>query len=353
MSVFEHPDFEHEEVAFIADDRAGLRAIVARHHSGALGTSGGGCRIWPYRSEAEALTDVLRLSRAMSFKLALLDIPAGGAKCVVLCDPREGKTVMLLEALGRAVDRMGGRYVLAADVGTGPADLEVIGRRTRYVMRGPPSADPTARGVLACIREAVRHALGRGDLRGTSVAVQGVGEVGARLAALLAGEGARIVVADVDRERAERVAREVGARAERPEAIHASEVDVLAPCALGGVLDARTIGELRCAVVAGSANGQLASDACADALAARGILFAPDFVVNAGGVLGTACSCGGADGADVGDRLVVLLRGVLDRAEREGTTPYAAAVATARARMGGRGIAPGASEPMLRERGGP
>ncbi len=333
MSVFEHPDFEHEEVAFVADEGAGLRAIVAVHHSGAIGASGGGCRIWPYRCEADAVTDVLRLSRAMSFKLALLDIPAGGAKCVVMADPREDKSPALLEALGRAVDRMAGRFVLAADVGTTPADLDVVARRTRYVMRGPSSADPTARGVLACIRESVRHALGRTELRGTSVAVQGVGEVGARLAALLCREGARVVVADVDRGRAERVARELGARIEPAATIHASEVDVFAPCALGGVLDERTIGELRCSVVAGSANNQLATDACADALAARGVLFAPDFVVNAGGVLGTACSCGGVDEPRVEDRLVALLRSVLEQAERTGATPHAAAVAAARARL--------------------
>ncbi|MCZ7677887.1 MAG: leucine dehydrogenase [Sandaracinaceae bacterium] len=328
MSVFEHPDFEHEEVAFVADERAGLRAIVAVHHSGAIGASGGGCRIWPYRCEADALTDVLRLSRAMSFKLALLDIPAGGAKCVVIADPREDKSPALLEALGRAVDRMAGRFVLAADVGTTPADLDVVARRTRYVMRGPSSADPTARGVLACIRESVRHALGRSELEGTSVAVQGVGEVGSRLAALLRREGARVVVADVDRGRAERVAREIGARTEPPATIHASEVDVFAPCARRRP---RRAHHRRAPLLRGGGERQQpARDRRVRRRARRaGVLFAPDFVVNAGGVLGTACSCGGADEPRVEDRLVALLRSVLEQAERTGATPHAAAVAAA------------------------
>ncbi|HEY8428748.1 MAG TPA: Glu/Leu/Phe/Val dehydrogenase dimerization domain-containing protein, partial [Sandaracinaceae bacterium] len=287
MSVFEHPDFEHAEVAFIEDRKAGLNAIVAIHRRGRLGTAGGGCRMWPYRSSDDALTDALRLSRAMSYKLALFELPAGGAKVVIPGDPKRDKSPRLLEALGRAVERYGGRLVVAEDIGITRADLEIVARETRYVVRDGSTAEPTARGVLACLRESLRRRLGGAELRGASVAVQGLGAVGWALCEELAREGARLVVADLDEERAQRAVDRFGARREDPHRIHAALVDAFAPCALG-VLDEQTIPELRCAVVVGSANAPLANDACADALAARGVLFVPDFVASAGAVLAAA-----------------------------------------------------------------
>lgn len=341
MSVFDHPSFEHEQVSFFHDAGAGLRAIIAIHRSGPFGTSGGGCRMWPYASEDAALRDALRLSRAMSYKLALLEMPAGGAKAVVVGDPRKDKTEALLRALGKAVDRLGGRFVIAEDAGTTPEDMRVVANETKYVMgQRASTGDATAYGVSLALSAAVRRRLGKSDLRGVSVAVQGLGEVGYRLARELRAGGAELVVADLDRAKVERAVSELGARAIAPEAVLGAEVDVLAPCALGGLLDDATIPTLRCAVIAGSANDQLHDDRHADALAARGILFAPDFLINAGGVIGAwqQGPAGGVPGSDARaraemKRLVVLLEQVFDRAEREQITPYAAAMRTARERM--------------------
>jgi leucine dehydrogenase len=339
VSVFEHPCFEHEHVAFFCDASAGLRMIVAVHTTGPFGTSGGGCRMWPYRSDDEALRDVLRLSRAMSFKLALLDMPAGGAKAVVIGDPREHKSEALLRAIGRAVERLAGRFVIAEDVGTTPADMRIVAKETKYVMgQRASTAGATAYGVFLGLREAVRRRLDK-DVAAISVAIQGVGEVGFALGRELARAGARLIVTDVDRAKVERAVRELGARAVAPEAIFSADVDVLAPCALGSILDDETIPALRCSVVAGSANDQLAEDRHADALAARGVLFAPDFVVNAGGVLG-AWQLGPAGGDEVDERarnearrIVSVLGDALERADREGITPHAAAMRTARERI--------------------
>ncbi|MCU1283268.1 MAG: amino acid dehydrogenase, partial [bacterium] len=203
MAVFDAPEFDaHEHVSFFADRPSGLRAIIAVHRTGALGTAGGGCRIWRYRDEAAALRDALRLSRAMTYKLALVELPAGGGKAVVLDDGRGGKSEALLLAVGGAVDRLGGRFIVAADVGTDAADLATIGRATMWVSRdagnASDAADATAYGVFVGLRAAVRWRLGRADLDGVTVAVQGLGRVGAALARRLAQAGARLWVTDLD-----------------------------------------------------------------------------------------------------------------------------------------------------------
>jgi leucine dehydrogenase len=251
--------------------------------------------MWAYPDSAAALTDVLRLSRGMTYKSALAGLPFGGGKTVILGDPARAKTPELLHALGRAVDQLGGRYTIAEDVGIGVDDVEEIARATRYVAGVPErgSGDPspaTAYGVFVGIRAAVKHRLGpdrlAGDaMRGLSVAIQGAGQVGYDLARHLVGAGAEVRIADVDRTRVERARDELGARPLEPEQAMAAEVDVLAPCALGGVLDDTTIPQIRAPIVAGAANNQLVAAHHGRMLRERGILYAPDYVINAGGII--------------------------------------------------------------------
>ncbi|HZO16595.1 MAG TPA: Glu/Leu/Phe/Val dehydrogenase dimerization domain-containing protein [Polyangiaceae bacterium] len=349
MSVFEHQDFDgHEHVSFFCEAASGLRAIVAIHSTRSFGVSGGGCRMWPYASDDEALRDALRLSKAMSYKLALADMPIGGAKTVVMGDPAKDKSEALWRALGRAVHRLGGRYIIAEDVGTTPADMCMIGLETPYVAgKQADTSTATAYGVFVGLRTAVARRLDRHDLRGLRVAVQGAGNVGGGLCRHLAAAGARVWVADRDGERARRLAAELeGAETVDAADIHRCDVDVFAPCALGSVLDDRTIRELRCSVVAGGANNPLADDERGGAqLARRGILYAPDFVINAGGVIGAA-----QEGVDIdGDRhavdqreafarterIAATLIDVFDRAEREGITTHEAAVRMAKEKISG------------------
>lgn len=293
MSVFTAPDFAgHEQVVFASDPDAGLRAIIAIHDTSS-GPALGGCRMWRYASEPDAVADALRLSRGMTYKSALAELPFGGGKAVVLGDPARNKTPALWEALGRAIDRLGGRYVTAEDVGTGVSDLEVVRHATPHVAgiaeggAGDPSP-ATAFGVFMGIRAAIRHRLGATDTSGLRVAIQGLGHVGLGLAAHLAEAGARLIVADIDQERVETAIRRFGAEPAGQTPIHAVEADVFAPCALGAVLNDATISELRVPVVAGSANNQLAEARHGAMLADRGILYAPDYAINAGGIINVA-----------------------------------------------------------------
>jgi leucine dehydrogenase len=284
---------DHEQVVIRRDPTTGLRAIIAIHDT-TLGPAAGGCRYWAYPDDVTALEDALRLSRGMTFKNALADIPFGGGKSVILGLPGERPTCRQLETFGGWIEELNGRYVTAEDVGMQVADLRIVARRTRYVsglgtagLGGDPSPH-TARGVLEGIRAAVAARLGAADLRGVRVAVQGLGSVGMTLCALLRAEGAELQVADLSAERVARAVRELGARAVSTEAILAADADVVAPCALGGVLTAASAAELRAPVVAGAANNQLADDDVGDLLARRGVLYAPDYVINAGGVISVA-----------------------------------------------------------------
>jgi leucine dehydrogenase len=339
MTVFSLPDFDaHEHVSFFTDEASGLRAIVAIHSTAPFGISGGGCRMWPYPSDEDALRDALRLSRAMSYKLALCDKPAGGAKTVILGDPAKDKTDALLRALGRAVERLGGRYIIAEDVGTTPADMAIIGTETRYVMGRTADTGPTtAYGTFVALRTSVERALGKKDLAGVRVAVQGLGNVGRRLCGYLARAGATLVVTDVDERAVKAVVAELNkdgsVTSVAPGDILTQEVDVLAPCALGAVLDDVTIPLLRCKVIAGAANNQLAEERHADALAARGILVAPDFIVNAGGVIGASQETDEAMAFRETERIAGLLTAAFERAGREGISPHAAAVRMAREKI--------------------
>ncbi len=277
MEIFDLREFDaHETVIFGHDARTGMRAIIAMHSS-ALGPAAGGCRLWPYAGTAEAVRDVLRLSRGMSYKNAMAGLPLGGGKAVIIADPRR-KTPELFEAFGRLVEGLDGRYITAEDVGTTTADMAQVARVTRFVAglgRAPGAAggDPgpkTALGVFLGIKAAVRFRLGRSDLAGMKVAVQGVGGVGYHLCGLLARAGAKLFVADVRAPALQRVCDEFGALAVGSDEVLFEEVDVLAPCALGAVLDAQSIPRLRARIVAGAANNQLAQDQDGAGLTQRG-----------------------------------------------------------------------------------
>jgi leucine dehydrogenase len=294
MSIFEQFE-QHEQVVFFSDSASGLRAIIAIH-STALGPALGGTRFYPYASEDAALQDVLRLSHGMTYKAAAAGLDLGGGKAVIIGDPRRVKSEQLLRAYGRFVESLGGRYITAEDVGTSRADMDVIRRETRFVVGMSPSlggsGDPsqsTAYGVhlsmLACAEE-VWH---QHSLRGRRIAVQGVGKVGYHLVKYLVEDGgAHIVVADVDVDAVARVVRDFGVDIVPPERIHAEDCDIFAPCAMGGIINDDTIPELRCRVIAGSANNQLQRPEHGKALAELGILYAPDFVANAGGLINVA-----------------------------------------------------------------
>ncbi|MDW7746468.1 Glu/Leu/Phe/Val family dehydrogenase [Halomonas sp.] len=292
MPVFDHPEFDHhQQIVFGSDEASGLRAIIAIHDT-TRGPALGGLRIFPYESDAEALTDVLRLSRGMTYKSALADLPLGGGKAVIIADPRRDKTPELLRAMGRLVDGLGGAYITAEDSGSSEADMRRIAEATEHVgglpRHGEASGDPspfTAWGVYCALKSAVRHGLGCDDLAGVRVAVQGVGNVGAHLARHLHAAGARLVLTDVDAAALAHLAEELGAEAVAPAAIADAEVYVFAPCALGAALSEEVVDRLKARVVCGAANNQLASPAIAERLMARGILYTPDYVANAGGVI--------------------------------------------------------------------
>ena len=289
LEMFDHPDFDdHEQVAFLCDAAAGLHAIVALH-STALGPAFGGCRMWPYATEAAALTDVLRLARGMTYKAAICELPYGGGKSVIIGDPMRDKTPALLQAMGRAVENLGGRYVVADDIGTTLDDLAVMRRVTRHTAAATAAARQpvavTAFGVFVAIRAAVRHLLGEERLAGLRVAVQGLGNVGRPLAGYLREAGAELTITDLDPVRSARVAGELAARAVDPDAIYDQPVDLFAPCALGAVLNDRTIPRLQARIVCGGANNQLAEPRHAGELARRGVLYVPDYLANAGGVI--------------------------------------------------------------------
>ena len=332
----------HEEVVFVADAPSGLRAVIAVH-STALGPSLGGIRFWRYPSERDAVVDVLRLAEAMSLKAAAAGLHQGGGKAVVLVDdPDAPRSDALLRAMGRAIDDLGGRYLAAEDVGATPHDMQVIASETPWVtgVEGPGgSGDPspmTAYGVVRAMSTVLEQLDGDDSLEGKRVVVDGVGHVGTHLARLLAAAGARVAVADVNADRVDGLAHEIDAQPVPVERALEEECDVLAPCALGGVLDEKTIPRLQCRAVCGAANNQLAELADDDALAARGILYAPDFVVNAGGIINLAEEFVGYDRENARRRTAEIagtLRRVFEIARDEGVPPGRAAEQLARRRI--------------------
>jgi leucine dehydrogenase len=338
--VWSRPTFrEHDLVVHHHDPVTGLRAIVAIH-APREARACGGCRMRPYASEEHALDDVLRLSEAMSYKAAMADVACGGAKAVIIGDPRADKTEELLRAMGRLIERFRGAYISAPDVGIGFDDLKVFRQESEWVVGADdivgPSAPYTALGVFEGLRAATRFALGRDELEGLRVGLQGLGSVGRELARRLDTAGARLVVADIDAAAVEAVVERHHAEAVGFDEILFADVDVLSPNALGGVLNDDTIPRLRAKVVCGAANNQLAAPSHGDALHARGILYAPDYVVSAGGLIAGMEEVAGFDPRVANQkvrRVGQTLTEVLEVAESEGIPHSAAADRLARDRI--------------------
>lgn len=283
--------YGHEQVVFCSDPTVGLRAIIAIHDT-TLGPALGGTRMWNYPSDTEATTDVLRLSRGMTYKAAVTGLNLGGGKAVIIGDPHTQKSEMLFRSYGRFVETLRGRYITAEDVGTTVRDMEWIRMETRYVtgVAGEHgSGDPspyTALGVFVGIKAAAQILFGSDSLAGKRIAVQGAGNVARNLVSRLVEDGARVVVTDIFEEKAREICRQFGTEYVTPESIYTVECDIFSPNALGAVLNDATIPQLRCRIVAGGANNQLADEERhARALAERGILYAPDYVINAGGLI--------------------------------------------------------------------
>ncbi|MBU1227327.1 MAG: leucine dehydrogenase [Actinobacteria bacterium] len=343
MGVFDAiGDRSHEEIVFGNDPVSGLKSIIAIH-STALGPALGGTRFFPYESEADALEDVLRLSQGMTRKAAAAGLDLGGGKAVIIGDPRTDKSERLWRAYGRVVDSLQGRYITAEDVGTDTLDMDTIRHETRWVVGVPVeeggSGDPspaTARGIIAASRAVAEFRWGSDDLSDKTVAILGVGKVGTDLARRYKEIGARIIAADVHQPALDRAQELYGVEPVALDDIYDVECDIFAPCSLGGVLNESIIPRLNCQVVVGAANNQLATDMDAERLADRDILYAPDFVANAGGLINVSEEIGGYTveraAANI-DKVYFNMCHVLKAAKEKGLTPYAAAVEWAERRV--------------------
>jgi leucine dehydrogenase len=334
---------EHEQIAKADDEAVGLHAIAAIH-STKLGPALGGTRFYPYASHDDALADVLRLSKAMSYKSAAAGLNLGGGKAVIIGDPRADKSEDLFRAYGKFIDSLEGRYVTTEDVGTTVADMEIIHSVTPHVTgfaiehggSGDPS-EATGWGVFSAFRALAKRLWNADSLEGRRVLIVGVGKVGTFIARHAAKDGARLLIADISAEATARVSAELGAEIVDLEAALATECDILSPCALGGALNARAIPELRCEAVCGCANNQLDTEADGDRIAERGIIYAPDYIVNAGGVINISYEIGRpydkdaafAHTARIGD----TLNRVIDKAHSDDITTAEAADRIAEERL--------------------
>ena len=305
-------EFGHEEVIFCQNKDVGLRAIIAIHDT-TLGPALGGTRMWPYKTEEEALLDALRLSRAMTYKAAAAGLNLGGGKAVIIGDPKTDKSEALFRAFGRFVESLKGRFITGEDVGIDVNDIEYMYMETRYVSGLSPAhgggGDPapvTAFGVIQGMQACVQEKLGRDSLKGLSVAVQGLGHGGFNLAARLLEEGAHVIGADIDPEKVERARSELKIEIASPEEIYDVDADIFAPCALGAVLNDHTIPRMRFKIIAGAANNQLEEDRHGVELHRRGILYAPDYVINAGGLINVYVELEGYDR----ERALRMTRGI-------------------------------------------
>lgn len=289
MSLFEHKEFDqHEQVVFCHDKESGLKAIIAIHDT-TMGPSLGGTRLWNYASSAEALTDVLRLSRGMTYKSALAGLPLGGGKAVIIGDAKKIKTPELFRAYGRFVNSLSGRYITAEDVNIRTSDIAIVNEETQFVAgteakAGDPSPH-TALGTFLGVQAAVKHKLGKENLQGIKIAIQGLGAVGYDFAEYAAKDGAELFVCDINEEATARAAKELGATVVGLDDIYGLDVDVYAPCALGATINDDTLKLIKAKIIAGSANNQLASKEHDQIVHDMGILYAPDYVINAGGVI--------------------------------------------------------------------
>ncbi len=292
--------YEHEQIVLCSDPSTGLKAIIAIHDT-TLGPSLGGTRMWNYATEQEALRDVLRLSRGMTYKAAISGLNLGGGKAVIIGDPHTDKKEPLFRAFGRYIDSLGGRYITAEDVGIEVRDMEWINMETKYVTGLPKatggSGDPspvTASGVYKGMKAMAKKAYGSDSLEGKRIAIQGAGHVSFYLAGLLAKENAKLFMSDIYEDKASQVAAETGAEVVEPDNIYSLEVDIFSPCALGGVINDGTIPQLKCDIIAGSANNVLDDEQKhGQVLLEQGIMYAPDYVINAGGLINVASELGG------------------------------------------------------------
>lgn len=345
-SLWDFPDFdEHELVHFVTDRESGLRAIVAVHSSH-LGPGAGGTRFWHYARPDEAIADVLRLSRGMSYKNAMAGLPLGGGKAVILADEARAKTPAMLERFARAVDGLGGQYVTAEDVGMSVENMVAISRHTRFVAglpvaEGSVGGDPgphTSYGVFLGVRAAARRKLGKDSLAGLHIAVQGAGSVASGFARHAAKDGASLSIADVDGAKARALADEVGGEVVAPEDILTLEADILSPNALGAILNEASIPRLNVSIVAGGANNQLATPEDGDRIHRRGILYTPDYVINAGGIINVSTEY--LKDGDAGvvreriERIPARLEEIWGESAATGRNPAAVADAMARRLIG-------------------
>jgi leucine dehydrogenase len=291
--VFGNDSFsDHEQVVFCFDKKTGLKAIIALHDT-TLGPALGGTRMWPYPSEAEAITDVLRLSRGMTYKAAISGLNLGGGKAVIIGDSHKDKTPALFERYGAFIESLNGRYITAEDVGTSTQDMVHVRKHTRHVTGLPEnmggSGDPspvTAYGVYMGMKAAAMEKWGNDSLSGKTILVQGVGHVGENLVRLVTGEGASVLISDINADQLNAVALKYKATIVDNNSVYDAEADIYAPCALGATLNTDTISRLRCSIVAGAANNQLSDETLhGQMIADKGILYAPDFLINAGGLI--------------------------------------------------------------------
>jgi leucine dehydrogenase len=343
LGVFETIGTEsHEEVLFGVDHESGLRTIIAIH-STSLGPALGGTRFYPYADEEAALRDVLRLSKGMTLKSAAAGLDLGGGKAVIIGDPATLRSERLIRTYGRVIDSLGGRYITAEDVGTTVDDMVLIAKETRWVSGLPfadgGSGDPspaTARGVMASLRAIGERLWGSAELAGRRIAVQGVGKVGMDLVRRLTEVGAETVVTDVNTDSMAHAVETYGSKAVSLDDIYDVDCDVFSPCALGATLNEETIPRLRCAAIAGCANNQLAVETDVERIVDRGILYAPDFVVNAGGVINIAVETDGYSAERAGamvDRIYDNLVVVFETADRDGVNTHDAAMRFAQRRI--------------------
>jgi leucine dehydrogenase len=352
--ITEIPVKGYEKVLQCHDPHSKLRAMISVHDT-TLGPALGGMRMWPYQSQAEALLDANRLARGMTYKAAVADIRHGGGKAVILGQAQTDKTADLLRAMGRFVHSLDGLYITGEDVGTTVEDMVLIRQETPYVAGLPrdmgSSGDPapfTALGVFLGMRLCVQWALHTDRLRGLRIAMQGCGNVASQLCARLHAAGAELIVTDVVPEKAQRLAQQYGARVVAPEEIYDVPCEVYAPCALGGTLNGDTIPRLQCHIVAGSANNQCLDDAHSEALRQRGIVYAPDFVINAGGLINVAAERepGGYNEARVLAKVRYIprtLRRVLDTAQRRDISTQSAALQLAERKLAQQRLSPTAA----------
>lgn len=321
----------HEQVVVCHDRASGYRGIIAIHDT-TLGPALGGTRFWSYATDAEAIVDALRLSRGMTYKNAVAGLNLGGGKSVIIGDNRTPNREMIFRAHGRFVDSLGGRYVTAEDVGTSTGDMDFVHMETDYVAGlAGASGDPspvTAHGVFRAIQASAFHRWGSDSLEGKTIAVQGCGNVGYHLARELHRAGAKLIVTDIDAERVKRVVAETGARYVTTEEIYGQQADIFAPCALGGGINDRTLTQLRVEIVAGAANNQLLEDRHGDELEAKGILYAPDYVANAGGVINVYSELAGWSrerSLRKADEIYHTVLNVFEIAKQDGIPTYQAA----------------------------